>query len=217
MKYFLLITLWISQYSFAQTKPSFIPSPKGSIIVSAGYGAPSLIRSYLKKNTTKTQYNIIGFGPYMFKADYFITDKFSLGASVTYSFSRISWIDDGYDPSIHAMGKFEYGIEMEDISASIRMNYHFSPQKRLDKYVGFGTGYGRIVLGTYTEAPVNQFSVAFSVPRPLSFETTFGLRYMATKRIGIYSEFGIGKSWILLHKYFLPESVIQAGLSYRFL
>jgi len=189
---------------------------KGNMTISAAYGFPSIIRGFLKLKTTRSEYKIYGVGPLMFKFDYMIGNKWSIGLNGAYNFSRISWMDDGYDTTIHGNRPYEYGIEAEEISATVRGNYHFKRTSKLDAYAGIGMGYGRLSLGTYTEAPLNQFSVGYSLPKPLSFEGTVGCRYYVLKNIGIYGEFGLGKSWLLFKKYFLPEAIIQAGLNIKF-
>lgn len=187
----------------------------GHLYISAGYGAPSIIRTFLKMNNTHKDYWIIGYGPYMFKADYSFSSRFSIGLNVTYSFSRLSWMYDGYDTATHKTRPFEYGAEMEDYSVLLRSNYHYYRTKKIDLYGGIGIGYGRIAVGTYSTAPLNEFSVSFVPPKPLSFEGTAGIRYAVWKRLAVYSELGLGKSWLLLRKYFIPESIVQAGVCFK--
>jgi opacity protein-like surface antigen len=188
---------------------------KGNVTLSGAYGFPSILRAFLKLKTTRDKISVMGVGPVMFKVDYMITNKWSIGVNAAYNFSRLSWMDAGYDTIIHGNRPYEYGIEAEEISATLRGNYHFKKTQKIDAYAGIGFGYGRLSLGTYTEAPLNQFSVGYSLPKPLSFEGTVGCRYYLTKNIGVYGEFGLGKSWLLFRKYFLPEAVIQAGINLK--
>lgn len=216
-KLVLLILLLISSTLFAKNKNEKIAclKPK-NITVSVGYGAPSIIRTFLKINNKDKDYKIMGYGPYTFKADYMINKKWSIGINCTYSFSRLSWMADGWDSTIKAKRLYEYGVEAEEIAGLIRGNYHFYNNKKTDAYVGLGIGYGKIHLGTYTLAPQNQFSVAYSIPKPISFECTVGMRHYYTKHIGIYSEIGLGKAWYIFKKYFIPESIFQLGINVKF-
>jgi opacity protein-like surface antigen len=207
--------LFITCPTIAQEKPP-LAIQKGQFTISAGYGAPSIIRSFLKINNKNKQYEIMGYGPSMLKTDYMLTNKWSVGLNFSYSFSRLSWMDYGWDSTIKASRPYEYGVEAEEFSLLIRSNYHFYNKKKIDAYVGAGFGLGRIYLGTYTLAPQNQFSVGYSIPRPISFESTVGMRYYFTKHIGIYTEVGLGKSWLLFNKYFIPESIIQGGINVKF-
>ena len=196
-------------------EPGDLCIQKNHVTISAGYGAPSILRAFLKYNNTRSEYTVKGWGPYMFKIDWMFHRRWSIGINGSYSFSRLSWMDDGWDTVIHAKRLYEYGIEAEELAATLRVNYHFLIRKKIDLYAGLGAGYGKFALGTYTEAPVNQFSVAYEFPKPLSLEATLGGRYYITKWLGLYAELGLGKSWILFRKKFLPESLIQAGINIK--
>jgi opacity protein-like surface antigen len=201
----------------AQTQalpPSTATSYKNTL--SAGYGFPSIVRMYLRVTNSRSQYEIMGYGPYMFKYERKINPRWGIGINASYSFSRLSFMADGFDTATKKIRLYEYGIELEEISVLLRGNYHFLQKEKIDAYVGAGVGYGRVTLGTYSLAPVNDFSVFLAIPRPLSFEATVGMRYYPTKRFGLFGEFGLGKSWLLLKRYFIPEAVIQGGVCYRF-
>jgi hypothetical protein len=189
---------------------------KGNITFSGAYGFPSIVRAFLKIRTDRAQYSIMGMGPLMFKCDFMLNNRWSIGINAAYNFSRISWLDGGYDPQLHHIRDYEYGIEAEEISGTVRTNYHFRTTNRKDVYAGFGLGYGHLTLASYTEAPLNQFSVGYAIPKPFSVEATIGYRHYFFKNIGIYTELGLGKSWILFKKYFLPEAIIQAGINLKF-
>jgi hypothetical protein len=184
--------------------------------ISGGYGFPSILRLYLRATTTRDEFTIQGWGPYMVKYERKLNRKWGVGVNGSYSFSRLSFMADGFDTATKLIRLFEYGYELEEISFSIRANYHFHQSEKTDFYAGLGAGYGRIWLGTYTEAPVNKFSVSLFIPKPVSLEATAGMRYYPNKHIGIYTEVGLGKSWLLLKRYFIPEAVIQGGVCFRF-
>jgi opacity protein-like surface antigen len=188
---------------------------KGNVTASVAYGFPSIVRTFLKFKTNRDKIQIFGFGPLMIKADYMLAQRWSVGINFAYNFSRISWMDGGYDPSIQAIRDYEYGIEMEELSASLRGNYHFYQNKKIDAYAGCGFGYGRVTLGTYTEAPLNQWSAGYSIPKPFGVEATVGMRYYPLKNLGFFAEAGLGKSWILFRTVFLPEAIIQAGINLK--
>ena len=193
-----------------------ICSHQGNFSISLGYGFPSIIRTYLKQKTNRDQLGVHGAGPYLLKADYKIRNKWSIGFSAAYNKTRLSWMDDGYDPAILGNRPYEYGIKASEISATLRGNYHYLLKKKIDAYTGFGFGYSKVSLQTYTLAPYNQFAVRYDFPRPYTFELTTGMRYYFTKNIGLYTELGIGKAWLLFNKYFVPEAVIQGGVNIKF-
>jgi len=188
---------------------------KGNIVVSAGYGFPSIIRVYLKNKTDRNQLSVKGQGPFLLKVEYLISNKISVGINAAYNRTQLSWMDGGYDPAIHGNRPYEYGIKATEFSSTIRGNYHFKSTEKFDWYAGIGLGYAKIKLQTYTLAPYNQFSVRYSFPRPYTFDLTAGSRFAATRHIGLFAELGIGKAWLLFNKYFVPEAVIQGGVIIR--
>jgi hypothetical protein len=105
---------------------------KNKISISVGYGAPSVVRTFLKINNKDKDYKIIGYGPYMVKADYMLTKKWSIGLNFSYSFSRLSWMDDGWDSTIKAKRPYEYGVEAEEFAGLVRSNYHFYNKNKID-------------------------------------------------------------------------------------
>ncbi len=185
---------------------------KGNIIVSAGYGFPSIIRVYLKNKTDRNQLSVKGQGPFLLKAEYLISNRISVGINTAYNRTQLSWMEDGYDPTIHGNRPYEYGVKATEFSATLRTNYHFKVTKRFDWYSGFGIGYSIIKFKTYTLAPYNQFSVRYSFPRPYTFDLTAASRFSVTRHLGMFAELGIGKAWLLFNKYFVPEAVIQGGV-----
>lgn len=185
-------------------------------IITVGYGAPSIVRAFLKYKTTRDQIEVAGSGPYIFKTEFMITDRFGISTNLSYSRSRIFWYDTGYDTISQSYRKFEFGIKAYEISGTVRANYHYYKHPKLDAYVGAGFGYGVFNMESYTLAHTTQFKIKYEIPDPLSLEATIGLRYFPLKNLGIYTEVGIGKSWILYEKYFLPEALIQAGLVFKF-
>ena len=194
----------------ASSNSSF--SRSGTFNISAGYGTPSIIRAYLKYKTTRDQIRVYGSGPFMVKSEFMVNNRFGIGLNCSYSQSRIAWMDTGYDTILQKYRLFEFGIKAYEISGTLRGNYHFIQRKKLDSYAGFAMGYGLIHMWSYTLAHTTHFSIVYDFPRPLSLECTWGLRYFPTKHIGLYTELGVGKSWILFQKYFLAEALIQGGV-----
>jgi opacity protein-like surface antigen len=215
---FFLLTLAlmpISVWSKTSSQNKFAEH-KHNINLSIGYGVPSILRLYLKQNTNRQELMVSGYGPLMAKLDYMISNRFSVGVNASYSYTQLAWMDDGYDPAIHGNRPYEYGIRASELSGTIRGNYHYLRRSKFDAYAGFGFGYGRVSLSTYTLAPMNQFYVRYNFPRPYSGEITTGLRYFPISRVGIYTEIGIGKSWLLFN-HFIPEALIQMGVTVKFL
>lgn len=189
---------------------------KGNVMITLGYGAPSIVRAFLKYKTTRDEVGVAGSGPYIFKSEYMVHPRIGVGVNLSYSQSRIYWYDVGYDTISQSYRDFEFGIKANEFSGTVRANYHYIKHAKLDAYAGFGFGYGIFNMASYTLAHTTQFSIKYDVPEPLSLEVTSGVRYFPLKNLGVYTEVGIGKSWILFRKYFLPEALIQAGLVFKF-
>ena len=181
-------------------------------MITLGYGAPSIVRAFLKYKTTRDEVGVAGSGPYIFKSEFMVHKRIGVGVNLSYSQSRIYWYDVGYDTISQSYRDFEFGIRANEFSGTVRANYHYIKHPKLDAYAGLGFGYGRFNMESYTLAHTTQFSIKYDVPKPLSLEATTGLRYFPLKNLGVYTEVGIGKSWILFNKYFLPEALIQAGI-----
>lgn len=188
---------------------------RAKFVISMGYGAPSILRKFLTINTKKTEFNIRGSGPYILKAEYVFHKNISIGFNATYNYSNVNWLEDGALPQ-GGWTKYEYGVNVNEISVNIRANYHYWNRKKWDGYVGLGGGYGYIDAATYTKAPRVTFNSYYRFPNPISLECTAGLRYFIIKNVGLYTELGLGKSWILYEKYFIPEALIQSGICIRF-
>jgi hypothetical protein len=205
--------------SFAKEKSEAqlrkVAAPQGSVVLTAGYGAPSIIRAFLKYKTTRDEIQVYGAGPFILKGEYLITKNLSIGLNGSYSQSKVTWFDVGYDTIQQKYRDFEFGIKAYELSGTLRANYHFWRRRHIDSYAGLAFGCGLIRMHSYTLAHTTKFSIVYDVPRPINMECTWGFRYFPTKSLGFYTEAGIGKSWLLYHKYFLPEALIQGGFVVR--
>lgn len=189
---------------------------KHQIVGSIGYGYPSILRAYLRSVTNRKEYTISGVGPLLVKAEYLINPKFGVGINATYSHSKVSWMQLGYDTISKTYHDFDTGLEGSELSVTFRGNYHFWHRKKIDSYAGLGVGYGKIFVDGYTKAHTGGFVLNFEIPRPICFEATWGLRYFPIKNLGFYTEVGLGKSWLLFQKYFIPEAILQGGICLKF-
>lgn len=209
----LVIILFTSQMVLGQKKEYAVK--KGNLMITSGYGFPGILRYILKLKTNREDYTIKGSGPYLFKAEYMISNKFGIGINASYNSSRLFWFDPSYDTIQKLYRDFEFGIKGKELSGAIRGNYHFWHRKKIDSYAGLGFGTGYINLHSYTLAHNVSIDINYTLPRPYYIDATWGFRYFPIKNLGIYTEVGLGKSWILYKKYFLPEAIIQGGLTLK--
>jgi hypothetical protein len=208
MKRYFLIVIFLFFYSSALCKERNL----SKISMNAGIGLPSIIRSYIKIRTENYSPKVKGLGPFILKIDYQISSRLSLGLNGMYNFTKVNWLTDGYGPAPYfEKQKFESGIEGKEYSLTSRLNYHFWKQKKTSFYGGLGIGYGLTNAKSFSKAPNPPFIIDIDFPSPLRFDATVGIRYFPIKHVGLYSELGLGKIWILLKKYFIPESLFQIG------
>lgn len=215
---FLLFCTYNTKLSFCQKKNKQIEEKqitslnKGNVVYSLGMAVPSIIREYLKYKTDRDQIVIKGTGPFLIKSELMLSNRVGVSLNGSYTWAQISWQDDGYDTIQNIYRKFEFGVRAYEISGIVRGNYHYWKRKKIDSYVGLGVGYALINMSSYTKAHTTKFKIVYDFPPPLSFECTWGLRYFPLKNLGIYTEVGLGKSWLLFNKYFIPEALVQAGI-----
>ncbi len=186
----------------------------GNFTLSLGYGTPSILRTFLRRETNEDDLSIKGFGPASVKAEFMIFNNLGIGVNAYYNTSNVSWQADGQD-SLGNWSKYLYGVEVNELALNLRINYHFYRKNNWDLYAGVGGGYGFINAETYNEAPIPSFYANYRFPDPISAECTFGARYFPIKHLGLTAEAGIGRSWILYERYFIPEALIQFGIVFK--
>jgi hypothetical protein len=207
----ILLTINIHAQSYEDVMGTDKAIHKGNFTLSIGYGTPSIVRAFLRKETKEDDLRITGYGPLCTKIDFMPFKNFSFGINAFYNYTDASWLDDGRDENM-MWTKVRYGVRVNELSFNFKLNYHYLVRKRLDMYAGLGAGYGSIKAETYAETPYPAFFLRHSFPDPLSFEATTGIRYFLHPNLGLFSELGVGRSWLLYEKYFLPEAVIQGGI-----
>lgn len=210
---FILSALTSAAYSKDSKENSCIH--KGNVIISGGYGFPSIIRAFLKLKTTRDQLQVMGYGPFILKTEYMLNDRFSIGLNTIYNYTKVSWMQDGYDPVTFQKKKYENGVIGNELSSCVRGNYYFWKRKKITSYGGLGLGYGYVNVKSYSKAPTAPFVLDYDLPSPLRFEGTVGMRYFPVKQVGLFAELGLGKTWILLEHYFIPEALFQLGFTVK--
>lgn len=188
---------------------------RGKTIISAGYGVPSIIRAYVKYRTSRKDFTVSGYGPLMLKGEYMLGHRWGIGFDGSYSRSKLSWMEDGWDTIQLKYRKFESGIKAYEISGVVRGNYHYMKRPKWDAYAGAGLGFGKIHMQMYTKAHTSRVEAEYSVPRPISLSLSNGFRYFPTKHIGVYTEVGLGKCWLLFERFFLAEAFVQGGVVFK--
>jgi hypothetical protein len=171
---------------------------KGQWHFAWGYGLPRLDNKVFSFNKDSIDYRISGFGPFHFKTEYGIRRNLSVQLSTTYVLYKSDWKGKRKDYFTGDSLLYTYGNKVADISANLRVNYHYYVDKNWDLYLGGGVGYNYFIPTDFTTYALedSSFSSHFKVPLPQTFEFTAGIRYFFMTRTAIFCEIGYGKSMV---------------------
>lgn len=198
---FVLAAFFFASSGFAQAYE------EGKFIVSAGYGFPNWGKVFTKAsivNSSATNVSATGFGPLHFKFEYGLTDRFGLGLSVNYNNFGFTWTEPNNNYSYSGGPQtYNYTFKSSALAVNLRFNRHWEVNDKVDAYWGMGFGYSNTNWSETSNDPTYTKST-FTVPIPVSFETTIGMRYYFTENIGMYVEGGYAKS------------ILQAGVVAKF-
>ncbi len=191
--------------------------PKKHVAISLAYGTPGIMRTFIRTQESLFGANMFvrGYGSFVGKVEYHLTKHFGVVLNATYNYTNPytfkkqptfagPWEDE------------EFGVRVKEFSGTIRANYHFMNRKHWNMYAGLGIGTGYIEAKTYTLADYGGFESTNVYESPIMTEATFGVRYFPIKNVGLFSEIGLGKGWILFQKYFVPDAFIQNGIVIQF-
>ncbi len=178
--------------------------PKGSVNVSAGYGAVSygnvLLKFVLNTLDLKNVSSNLA-GPIYFKGEYAVADNFTVGLNVNYSKTSATFTLD----SAAYIGKYSGTLGLRATSFILRANYTIPfAEDKAGFMIGGGIGYRDLKLSYTDNDPRTPVDGGVPIPLPLTGELTIGFRYYFTENIGAYIETG------------LTRSLLQGGITARF-
>lgn len=220
----LLLVLFVSvvalNISFGQDKKDSIRSSSFklrnitkdlNVQVSAGYGFPSILRFVTKLEFMVYVYETKGFGPIHSKIDFVYKDRISLGGSFFYN--------NFYTKYGRNVDTLHYVLQ--DLSWQIRANGIIRSKQKSQLYAGIGLGSVNFDNKTYAVASLpngkpdtllqTTFLQGFD---KTTLEATVGYRYWPTKKLGFYTEVGIGRTILFFTKRGAMDSFIQTGITY---
>ena len=137
---------------------------------------------------------IANFNPIGLKYEHALTENIGVGVSMGYSsfdLSTVVTVDDGT-----TVQKYNHSINGSKFTASARMNLHFGDHDIIDPYIGFGLGYKNRSIKYTSNDPSKKTGLVLPILTPLSFEATFGTRFMFHKNVGAFVEIGIGHGFL---------------------
>lgn len=211
MKKLIVIILFFSSHTYLlaqeKVKKSITPSPSFHIktkIISFGLGFPNLHRTSYDEPKGYTHLKTTGFGPFIAKFEYGISNQLGLVASYGYGTFHYSYYGLAYYPPPTPPQQVIFSDDVNVMNVSISCNYHFSKwvtNPKLDVYAGGGIGlnyfqyrYGNIPPYKPKESKVSLVPVG-----------RIGVRYYLDNTLGVFTECGYD-----------GISVIQLGFSVRF-
>ena len=99
---FICLFVFISKINFSQNRYSNLDNneyaiKKNNYLFSVGYATPSIVRSYLKLQTSRDKISISGFGPFLVKNEFMLSNRFGICLNGSFSFYKLTWQDDGFN------------------------------------------------------------------------------------------------------------------------
>jgi opacity protein-like surface antigen len=180
-----VICLYFAGFSVARAQ-QFEP---GDITVSAGYGFPSLTKTFLNL-VEGDNISTSLVGPVFIKAEFALNETVGFGVNTAFTFGEALYerTDDNTDSVTYTTG-----IKYNAYSVLARFNFHFGNNAMFDPYAGIGMGY-RNSKYTYTgnDPDVDPREVNGIIN--FGVDLTIGARLYLTDNIGLYGEVGLSKA-----------------------
>jgi len=181
---------------------------KGKNYFSVGIGTGNFSQAFIRAAVEGSAENVkfIGTGPLFVKYERGVEEKIGFGINIAYMSNAVNYQETNTDSVPY---NYDAKLKCTTFSVLARVNFHLGDHEKLDPYIGIGLGY-RSVNWSYTDndrnSNTNAADLGFDAfpSFPLGADLTFGLRYLFTQNIGLYSEVGMAKG------------VIQGGLQFKF-
>ena len=187
---------------------------KNNMVLSVGYGTPSALRMYIRREEADKDLKVEGFGPFTVKFEFSPIKKITIGFNGIFNTSDVHWLQNAND-AYGISQPYRHGVIVKERGIALRLNYYFKQTNTFNFYTGVGAGLGYINAETYTRAPKEKLYINHTFPTPYHFEGTIGTRYFINDHLGLFSEIGVGQSWLIYEYYFVPAAFVQMGLSVK--
>ncbi len=164
----------------------------GAAIVDVYYGGPNVIRYYAKSaaQSSETEMNVTGKGPFGIRGEYFLTDHIALGCDINYVSVAASWKEQVSNPTPI---NYYYKVTYTRIRALSKLNFHFGTSAQFDWHAGFGFGYNQAKIRAFSNDPnfdAQDMGSFFSFP--ICARIDIGGKYFFTENIGVGFDMGLG-------------------------
>ena len=141
-------------------------------------------------------------GPIGLKYEYAVAEDVGIGVSLGYSSFNVSYSEQVIEGS--SVNEYYYTVKGSKFTGSARINWHFGEHDIIDPYLGLGLGFKARTTKYESNDLGETTGVFFPLLFPVSFEATFGTRFLFSDNLGAFVELGIG------------HGVLQAGLVGKF-
>lgn len=177
---------------------------EGTSIASIGYGIGFSWKAWYSAYDSKATFKSTNFGPIVFKYDYGVNDKFSMGLYIAHQKSTGKWTDDSFDLITGNPITYNYEISIGNTAVLGRGSYHVKTKNdKLDPYAGLAIGYRKYSYDITSNDESFNYKASFG--GAFGFGMHAGVRYEFTPLLGAYAEFGVGE-----------VAAIQAGVAAKF-
>lgn len=178
------------------TTSTFAQKEKGKSVVTAGVGYSLVGGLFNAVYSGYTDVKTSAVPALNAMYDYALTDKFSIGAAVTYQGFTVKYQGvTNYDANT---GDFTYG-EVKNtwsrLNVGLRPLLHFGKSENLDMYTGLRIGYS---TWSYKSNQYTNYPGYSEVNRVggITFQGLFGMRYFFIPAVGINTEIAIGSPYL---------------------
>lgn len=176
---------------------------KGQSVVGAGVGyslAGALINSLVGPTASTAGFDYSSIPVIAGSYDYAITEKFSLGAAVSYQSFTLKYNDFqtiiGYDNTGYPIyGTTSFKETITRVNYALRPLIHFGKNEDLDMYTGIRLG---LTKWGYKSDNATVSGVAGDLGTNFAPQALFGTRYFFSEMIGVNFEFGIGAPYFIM-------------------
>lgn len=197
-RFLLIIAFLISFYhSYSQ---EIVNKNNNKIYFDAYLGGPQLMPMLINSNMNKVHAR--GLGPFGARADFFLSDRHSLGVDVNYMQVHLSSTSTFYVSENGMKSGSEYNsYTFSKLRVYLRYAYHMIQKDKIDFYLHAGIGASIWSPNQIRIEEVNSTSNGYATSIkyvevkntvPIGFRTGIGFRYLFTKNVGFNVDLGLG-------------------------
>lgn len=164
-------------------------------------GGPSLLGKVIDVVASELEDSIVQINPRVFPVanisyDFFTSQHFSIGASVTFQYMGVKFDDFDYDDN-GTTRSADASVAIHRMNYAVRPLFYYTNTYELQVYSGFRIGYLSNKLHIKTDAPgLDEEDFSFKIGARPSFQFIIcGIRYYVSDVVGFHSELAVGSPY----------------------